>query len=102
MSVLRASKWATFIFAGIALAAYIAVGGFSIFGPAHDDFWHTVTPGNVAITMGPNGGISHVKSWVATWYVCSTWIFVVSVSLSLCTGLLYLRLAYKSGEPPFN
>lgn len=92
MFAVTALKWATRLFIAITFFSYMAVIGFSIFGPAHDDFWHTVTPGNVAIHMERNHGISYVKPWVALWYGRAMWIGFASAVLAACAGGLANKL----------
>jgi hypothetical protein len=98
MSAVTALKWAARLFCAITFFSCMAVIGFAIFGPAHDDFWHTVMPGNVAVRMGRHGGISYVKPWVAIWYDRAMWIGLASAFLAACASGLANKLVIDA-EP---
>lgn len=80
------------LFVAISLFAIMTAIGTSIFGPAHDNFWHTVTPGNVCIRMGRVHIPQCVKPWVATLYDWSLWIDLGSVGASVLTAYILKRL----------
>jgi hypothetical protein len=97
MSVNRVLKKLTDFFTAVSFLAIMTAIGTSIFGPAHDDFWHTITPGNVCIRMGKYGLVGCVKPWVAVLYDWSLWIGLGSVASSVLTA--YILKRWNEVEP---